>query len=50
MICYRTPCFDSAEEAVAWLAELGCTEIKVHIGPDGSYRGSGVVRPKEARS
>jgi len=42
----RAPMLDSAAAVTAWLMARGCTEIEVHIGPDGSYRGSGVVRQK----
>ncbi len=44
MTFHRAPCLDSAAAVTAWLIARGCTEIEVHVGPDGSYRGSGVVR------
>jgi hypothetical protein len=45
---YRAPLQDSADAVLAWLLERGCTEVEVHRGPDGSYRGSGVVRGPKA--
>lgn len=49
-VFHRAPCLDSPDQVVAWLAERGCTQIEVHRGPDGSYRGSGIARSDNLRS
>ncbi len=44
LLLHRAPCLDSPEQVVDWLLARGCTQIEVHRGPDGSYRGSGIAR------
>jgi hypothetical protein len=48
MTFHRAPCCDTADGVTAWLRARGCDEIEVHVGPDGSFRGSGVLRGRRA--
>ena len=37
----RAPMQDSPADVEAWLRARGCVDIETHVGPDGSWRGSG---------
>lgn len=44
LVFLRAPMQETEEGVCEWLTAKGCDRIETHQGPDGQWRGSGVVR------